>query len=114
MTEFSVYLAAAATALIETLFFRLCGYRGRRELTLVALANLLTNLTLNLALRLIAAAGEAPKPLSAAVLIGEALVVAAEYLLLASDLKRGRKLLLTVTAANCLSFGLGLILARLL
>ena len=108
-------LAAILTALVETVFFRLCGYKEKRALILVALVNLLTNLAMNLLLGLLPGTdfGLAGR-LTPAAASAEAAVVACEYLLLAPELGRGRRLLILCLIANCLTLGLGLILARLL
>ena len=110
----NLFTAAALTALTETAFFRIVGYRNRRALVLVALVNLLTNIALNLSLGLLELPAGLPGLLSLPVIAGEVLVIAAEYILLAPELGRGRRLLLLCVIANCLSFGLGLIIALFL
>jgi hypothetical protein len=110
----NLFTAAGLTALTETVFFRVLGYRNRRALVLVALVNLLTNIALNLSLGLLELPAGLPGLISLPVIAGEVLVIAAEYILLAPELGRGRRLLLLCVIANCLSFGLGLIIALFL
>jgi len=75
--------AAVLTILIETFLFILYGYRQRRFLAVVALANLLTNVTLNLSAFLTAllCAGEIWSGFAvyAVIAIGEVGAVAVEY-----------------------------------
>ena len=109
--EVSLFLACALTVLIETPYLAFFGYRDRYALTVVVCVNVITNLTLNLALRFLV-------PLTGlSVLIGELAVVGAEYLLYRIAFGRRRGLFLLTLSANILSFGRGAagqILRRLL
>ena len=97
----SLFLACILTVLIETPFLALFGYRDRYALTVTVCVNVITNLTLNLALRLwIPASG-------LSVLIGELAVVGAEYALYRIAFGERRRLFLLTLSANVLSFGLG-------
>lgn len=100
--------ACVLTLLIEVPFLALWGLRDRFALTVTVCANVLTNLSLNLILALLQ-----PKtvlPLA----VGEISVVLAEYAIYARAFGRGRRLFLLTLAANCLSFGLGLLIMPLL
>ena len=101
--------AALLTAAVETVFLALCGYRQRVFLLLAVLANLCTNLTLNLLAALLSAT-----PLAGwlwlLVYPLEAAVVTAEYLLYRGFSGPSRKLLCCTVAANALSYGVGLLL----
>ena len=99
-----ILLACLLTVLIETPFLALWGFRKARDLAVIVCANVLTNLLLNLSFLL----GLPYRPLWIAA--GELLVVAAEYAVYARAFGPSRRLLLLTLAANCLSFGLGLLL----
>lgn len=99
-----IALACLLTVLIETPFLALFGLRGKRESAVVVCANVLTNLLLNLAFQL----GLPYRP--GWIALGELSVVAAEYAIYARAFGPSRKLLLLTAAANCLSFGLGLLI----
>ena len=99
----TVFLACALTVLIETPFLALFGYRRREELAVIVCANVVTNLLLNLALMLLPLPRWSVYPLEAA-------VVAAEYAVYALAFGRSRRLFLLTLAANCLSYGIGLLL----
>ena len=73
-------------------------------LTVIVCANVLTNLVLNLSFLL----GLPYRP--GWIAAGELLVVAAEYAVYARAFGPSRRLFLLTLAANCLSFGLGLLL----
>lgn len=98
-------LACALTVLIETPVLALWGLRRGNELAVVASANAVTNLLLNLFLFEFPAWAALP-----AVLLPEAAVTAAEYGLFRLSFGRMRGLLPVTLAANALSFGLGLLL----
>ena len=99
----TVFLACTLTVLIETPFLALFGYRRREELAVIVCANVVTNLLLNLALMLLPLPRWSVYPLEAA-------VVAAEYAVYALAFGRSRRLFLLTLAANCLSYGIGLLL----
>lgn len=77
--------AAVLTVLIETLMFVLYGYRQKRFLLVVALANLLTNVTLNLSALLTALLcrqiGWPQDAVYIVIAAGEAAAVAVEYMI---------------------------------
>lgn len=100
--------ACALTVLIETPFLALWGYRQPSALAITACVNVITNLTMNLALTLCFRRWTPPLLLTA-----EALVVVVEYLIYTIPFGRSRRLFLLTLAANELSFGLGLLMANI-
>ena len=102
-----IFLACLLTVLIEGAFFAALGYRDRYSLTVVVCANVITNLLLNLTIWL-AFSGQP----GGWIYLMEAAVVAAEYAVYAVAFGRSWKLLLLTLAANCLSYGIGLLLFR--
>ena len=100
-----LFLACLLTVIIETPFLALCGYRKRDELLIIVCANVLTNLLLNLVIAL----GFHGSP-GGWVYLMEACVVAAEYCIYACGFGRSGKLFLLTLAANCLSYGVGLLI----
>ena len=101
-----IFLACLLTVVVETAFFAVCGYRDRYALTVIVCANVVTNLLLNLILWLVGGTvGGWIYPL-------EALVVAAEYAVYAAAFRPGWKLFFLTLAANCISYGLGLLVFR--
>ncbi|MBE6909958.1 MAG: hypothetical protein E7474_10385 [Ruminococcaceae bacterium] len=100
----SLFAACALTVLLETPLFFLAGYRSRDEITVVVCANVVTNLLLNLT-----AAYLLQGRLTIAYSL-ELAVVAAEYAAYALAFGRSKRLFLLTLAANCLSFGVGLLL----
>ena len=99
--------ACLLTIVIETLFFAAIGYRDRVFLLLCVLANAATNLSPNLILQLLYTWGV---DLTVAVYPLEALAVAVEFGIFAAVRGRSLRLFLLVLAANCLSYGIGLLL----
>jgi len=93
------------TVLVEALFFALCGYRDRLDLSIVVYANIITNLSLNLILILCGATG-----LLSWVIPLECVVVIAEYLIYTRAFGATKRLFLITIAANALSFGIGQLL----
>ncbi len=95
-------LAAAATALIETPVFWLCGCRKGRELFLFAAINIISNLLLNEFL------ADAAFGIGAvlSVILGEVFVLALEYVLCGYGVKslRGRRLFRALLLTNMVSF----------
>ena len=100
----NIAAACALTVAVETPVMAVCGPRDRGALAIVALANVATNLLLNLTL-LLAPGGGAM--LLAAL---EAAATAAEALVFAAAFGRTRRRILFTVAANALSLGLGLLL----
>ena len=102
------YLTACGlTVLIETGFFLLMGWRDRDRIIVVICANVVTNLLLNLGFDLLI-----PRTILTVVL-GEALVVAVEYLIYARLCGHSRRLALWCLLANGLSYGTGVLLYAL-
>ena len=101
-------LACVLTVLIETALFVLFGYRGKDDVIIVACANVITNLTLNLVIALVFS-GHAGLWL----LVLEAAVVASEYAIYAKAFGASKRLLLQTFAANACSFAAGVILSLL-
>ena len=101
-----ILICAALTVIIETPWMYLWGIRKRDGILLVVCVNVASNLILNLVLAL----GFAGREVGAYIYLFEALVVAAEYGVYALALRSSWKLFLTTFSANCLSYGLGLII----
>lgn len=101
-----IFLACLLTVAVETAFFAVCGYRDRYALTVIVCANVVTNLLLNLFLWLVGGT------VGAWIYLIEALVVAAEYAVYAVAFRPGWKLFLLTLTANCISYGLGLLVFR--
>ena len=102
---FLLFKACLLTVVLETGLFYLLGYREKDDLTIVACANVVTNLTLNLTIALFLSGGPG---LWLALL--EGLVVLAEYLIYARAFGASKKLFLQTLAANLLSYGAGVLL----
>ena len=101
-----IFVCAALTVAIETPFMYLLGCRKRDEVLLIICVNVVTNLLLNLGLSL----GFAGRELGALIYALEAAVVAVEYILYALAMGKSLRLFLLTLAANCLSYGIGLII----
>ena len=102
-----LFLACIITVVVETALFWAAGYRKKEDLAIVALANVITNLTLNLMTNFIPGASAL-----AAVLALECAVVVCEYLIYRSAFGGSAKLFVLTFAANSLTYGLGLLLQR--
>ena len=103
-TQVLLYFGVACimTVIIETVFFRLFGWRGRTELVIVMLVNVITNVSLNLIISLL------PDVYGSFwLIILELAVVAAEYLIYRSAFGPSGRLLPVTFFANVLSFLLG-------
>ena len=100
-----IFLCCLLTVLIEGAFLALLGYRDRISLTVIICANVITNLLLNLTI-LFVFSGDA----GALIYVMEGLVVLAEYAIYAAAFGRGWKLFFLTLAANCLSYGLGILI----
>ena len=100
-----IFLACLLTVLIETPFLALCGYRKRFDLAVIVCTNVVTNLLLNLLIALVFRGhpGGWIYPMEGA-------VVAAEFMIYSSAFGRSMKLFLLTLAANCLSYGIGLLI----
>ena len=97
-----IFLACLLTVLIEGGFLALLGYRDRFSLIVIVCANVITNLLLNLALWRFPGAYVWILPL-------EVCVAAAEYGIYAFAFGKTWKLFFLTLAANCISFGVGLL-----
>lgn len=116
--------AAVLTVLIETFLFFLYGYRQKKFLAVVALANLITNVTLNLAVFVTALMcawrGWPGYSVYIVIAAGEAAAVAAEYMIYEKYItgtgdgkyeSHKRLLFLRTLSTNIVSFGAGLLIA---
>lgn len=101
-----LFLCAFLTVLFETPWMALWGYRKRDEVLLVVCVNVASNLLLNLLL-VLAFPG---RDIGALIYLFEAIVVAAEYFVYALAFGRSWKLFWLTLGANCLSYGLGLLI----
>ena len=102
-----IFLACLLTVVLEGAFLLAVGYRDRFSLTVIVCANVVTNLLLNLLLWLcpgLRALG--------IVLALEVCVVIVEYAIYAAAFGRSLKLFFLTLAANCISYGLGLLIFR--
>jgi len=102
----NIFLCALLTVIIEAPFMYLLGYRKRDELLLIACVNIVTNLLLNLGLSL----GFYGREVGAYIYVFESAVVAAEFILYSLAFRWSWKLFLVTLAANCLSYGVGLLI----
>ena len=100
-----ILLACLLTVVLEGAFLTLFGYRDRFSLTVIVCATVITNLLLNLALWRFPGAYTWILPL-------ELCVVAAEYAIYAVAFGQSWKLFFLTLAANCISFGVGLLFFR--
>ncbi len=97
-------LACVLTVFLECAFFFLSGYRKGWDLGVIACANEITNLVLNLVMSVAALPRE---PLIYAL---EAVAVITEYLIYRKAFGPSRRLFALTLAANIISYGIGLIL----
>ena len=100
--------ACILTVVIETAFFAVLAYRKKDDLVIVVLANVITNLSLNLFINLVPGAYS---PLW--IFLLEALVVAVEYLVYRIAFGGSAKLFFLTLGANVLSYSAGLLLQHL-
>ena len=84
----------------------LWGLRKRDEVLLVICVNVVTNLLLNTILAL----GFAGRDIGALIYLFEAAVIAVEYAVYSLALGKSWRLFLVTAGANCLSYGLGLMI----
>ena len=101
-----LFLFALLTVLFETPWFALWGYRKRDELLLVVCVNVASNLILNLLLVTVFRG----RDIGALIYVFEAAVVAVEYIVYAIPFGHSWKLFAVTLTANCLSYGLGLLI----
>lgn len=102
-----IFLACLLTVLIEGGFLALLGYRDRFSLTVIVCVNVISNLLLNLFIWFVL--GGTP---GAWIYLLELCVVVGEYVIYSVAFGRGRKLFFLTLAANCISYGLGLLILR--
>ena len=100
-----LFAACIITVVMETALFWVFGFRKRNDMAIVALANVITNLTLNLIVAIVPGADRLVW-----VLLLEAAVVAAEYLIYRKAFGGSARLFMLTFAANCLTYGTGLVL----
>ena len=104
-----ILLACVITVVVETAIFMTAGYRRNDDALIVALANVVTNLTLNLFLTFVPAAARSPW-----ILILELLVVAVEYLIYRAAFSGSLKLFILTFAANAATYLIGVLLQGVL
>lgn len=98
-----IFLCCLLTVIIETCFLAALGLRNPYEIKIIVCANIVTNLTLNLALALIPS-------LYGWIYVLEVLVVAAEYFIYRQAFGNTRRLFWLTLAANVLSYCIGLLI----
>lgn len=96
-------LPCALTVIIELIWFLCFGYRDMLSVLLCVFVNVVTNISLNY---YISYYNSSPW----AVVIGEVIVVIAEYFMYAMAYGRGKRLFLITLGANLLSFLTGFVL----
>ena len=101
----TLILACVITVVVETVLFRIFGYKKADDLVIIVLSNVITNVTLNVLILLVPDLYDVPW-----LIIAELAVVAAEYLIYRRAFGGSFKLLILTFFANVLSFASGLIL----
>jgi hypothetical protein len=99
------FKACLITVAVECAFFWLLGYRGRYKQSVIALSNVVTNLSLNIFLSYVQWMYYRPW-----IFIPEAIVVLTEYLIYRYAFEEGSHLLLKVFLANVITYSLGVLL----
>ena len=99
-----IFLACIVTVAAETALFWCFGYRDPFSLKIVALANVITNLSLNIFLFFVPSMY--PFPL---ILLPEAVVLAAEYFIYSRAFGGSLRLFLITAAANITTFIIGVL-----
>ncbi len=102
-----IFLACLLTVLIEGVFLAVWGYRDRFSLTVIICANVISNLLLNLFIWFVL--GGTP---GIWIYLLELCVVAGEFAVYSLAFGCSWKLFFLTFAANCLSYGLGLLIFR--
>ncbi len=97
--------ACLLTVLLEAGLFYLRGFRERDDMVIVACANVVTNLSLNLLIVLLF-----PRGPGGWLVLLEAIVIIAEYLIYAKAYGAAKRLFLLTLGANLLSYGVGTLL----
>lgn len=101
-----IFKACLLTVLLETGLFYILGYRRKDDLTIVACANVATNLTLNLMLALLFPGGA-----GSWLVLFEIIVVIVEYVVYARAFGASNRLFGQTFAANLLSYTAGVVLS---
>lgn len=102
-----IFVACLLTVLIETAFFAVFGYRKRYDLTVIVCTNVVTNLLLNLIIQLVFHGNPCGW-----ILPLELAVILSEFLIYAKAFEKTPKILALTFSANCLSYGIGLLIFR--
>ena len=106
-----MYVTAILTALIETPLFYLSGYKKFSECLYFAGINIITNLMLNQYLDSVNFAGDSLE-FMIILFISEIIIIMLEFALcMCVNIKESRKLFITLTFTNSVSFITGLIYA---
>lgn len=100
-----IFIACLITVIIETLFFFLFGYRKGEDMLIIVCCNVVTNLLLNLIIQLLFHGNP-----GAYIYLLETLVVLTEFLIYSAAYGKNFKLFCLVLAANCLTYGIGLLI----
>lgn len=100
-----IFVACALTVIIEVPFLALFGYRSREDLAITVCTNVVTNLLLNLIIQL--AFRGSP---GGWIYLMELAVVLAEFFIYAAAFEKTWKMLGLTFAANCISYGIGLLI----
>ena len=101
----TLFLACIITVVVETALFWIFRYRKANDLVIIALTNVVTNVTLNTLIMLVPGLYDIPW-----LIILELIVVAAEYLIYRWAFGGSLRLLVLTFFANVLSFVIGIIL----
>ncbi len=97
-------LACVLTVFLEGIFFFALGYRNSWDQGVIACANVITNLLLNLVMSV------SVFPREPFIYVMEALAVITEYLIYRRAFGASRRLFALTLAANIISYGIGLVL----
>jgi hypothetical protein len=100
--------ACLLTVITECAYFWLLGYRGKYKQSVIALSNVVTNLSLNTFLSFVPWMYYRPW-----IFIPEAIVVAVEYLIYRYAFESDKLLLFKVFLANVITYSLGVLLEAL-
>ena len=99
-----IFVACALTVIIEVPFLAMFGFRSREDVAVTVCTNVVTNLLLNLIIQLAfrGTPGGWIYPMELA-------VVLAEFFIYAEAFEKSWKMLGLTAAANCISYGIGLL-----
>ncbi len=104
----AILKACITTVIVETAYWWFLGKRSAYEMTIVALANVVTNLSLNLFISFVNQAYYFPW-----ILMLEGLVVISEYLIFRIAFGDSRLLLIRTFIANVITYSLGLLMTAM-